>query len=91
MWVCRTAAATGASLMILLHDLVLESLLAIHLVEVVHVLTIGLLSILNSFLTKVLASGIWLSIFKNCAWSELFVFSEHHLFSLYEVTLFFNR
>lgn len=91
MWVCRTAAATVASLVILLYDLVLESLLAVHLIEVVHVLTIGLLCVLNSLLIGSLLSDVWLSILENCAWSELFVFSEHHLFGLYEVTLLLNR
>lgn len=91
MRVCRTAATTVASLVILLHDLVLESLLAVHLIEVVHVLTIGLLRILNSFLIDVFWSDKLLSIIEDCARSELFVFAKHHLFSLYEVTLFFNR
>ena len=91
MRVCRTAATTVASLVILLHDLVLESLLAIYLIEVVHVLTIGLLGILDSFLIDVFVSDVWLSIFEDCAGGELFVFAKHHLFSLYEVTLFFKR
>jgi len=77
--------------MILLHDLVLESLLAIHLIEVVHILTICLLRVLNTFLMNIFMTNIIRqSLFKNGTWSELFVVSEHHLFSLDEVALFFS-
>jgi hypothetical protein len=76
--------------MILLYDLVLESLLALHLIVVVHILGTALLRILNSFLMNIFMCNVRHSIIKS-AWSELFVLSKHHLFSLDEVSLFFNR
>lgn len=58
MLIWMTTTATVASLMILLHDLVLECLLTIHLIEVVQILTVSLLCILDTFLMNVFLSKI---------------------------------